>query len=163
MRRTLAVCAAVALSSAAYAASEKVGAENRDYRTLTEISSQVPGEQNYKIDQLTNSFRIQNASDPAFNGFATEVVQREVRGNTVTFKVWGMTQSANSNDQWYWRVPNATGQLNGQIFTISNGHVDFDGGTGKFQNLKGGAQFNCEFGPGKKNGCDWQGQVENVQ
>jgi hypothetical protein len=158
----LAIVAVLILGASAHAA-EKVSGENRDYRTLTEISSQVPGDQNYKVRQLTNSFRIQSASDPAFIGFATEVVQQEMRGNTITFKVWGMTQSQNSSDQWYWRVPSTTGQLDGQILTISNGHVDFDGGTGKFQHLKGAAQFSCEFGPGKKNGCDWQGQAEGVE
>lgn len=160
---TLAILPALVLATSAYAAGERVTGQNRDYQTLTEVTSNVPGQQGRTVKQFTNTFRIENASDPTFNGTAIEIVHQEINGSNVTARVWGETRSGSNNkDIIYWAVNNVTGQLSGETMTINNGQFEWTGGTGKFQNIKGGGSFNCQFGSGM-NGCNWDAQAENIR
>jgi hypothetical protein len=156
----IAILPALILGTSAYAA-EKVNGQNRDYQTLSEVSSVVPGHPEQTIKQYSTTFKIINASNPMLNGTSLEVGQQEINGTNNNIHGYGTTLSSNGSDQTYWSFSGAF-QVNGQDMNGS-GTFQWTGGTGKFKNIKGGGQFACEFGPKAKNGCDWSGQPEGLE
>src|SRR5689334_22173509 len=88
---TLAAIPLLVLGSSAFAG-EKINGQNRDFQTLSEVSSPVPGHEGQVVKQYSQTFKVQNAG--IYNGTATEVGQQQFNGESMTFKGHGATQTS---------------------------------------------------------------------
>jgi len=149
------VVAAFAVSDV-HAGKMKITGKNRTDQVASQ-STAAPGDKaGHMLTQTVTMSTTTSSNEDWNNTKMFDAQQTDQQGDSGTHKGYGYHINKNGDKTFfkYWGTQKAMKDI------ISlEGKFEWTGGTGKFQNIKGGGAYTCKGGT-TSNACDWQGEVE---
>jgi len=152
----LAVSVVIFLSTSVHAEKMKITGKNKTMRIISQTTGD-PGDKDGHMLMQTVTLSQTTSSDENWNDTRMlDIQQADQMGETGTHTGYGYHLHKGGDRTFfkYWGTQKSTGA------EMSNeGKYEWTGGTGKFQNIKGGGTYTCK-GTMTSSECDWQGEVE---
>ena len=153
----VAVFVLIFLSSLVHAEKMKITGKNKSSRIISQTTGDHGDKDGHMLMQ-TVTLSVTTSSDENWNDIRmVDTQQSDQTGGNGTHIGYGyhMHKSGDRTFFKYWGTEKAAGPGTMSL----EGKFEWTGGTGKFQNIKGGGTYTCK-GMVNSNECDWQGEVE---
>lgn len=142
--------------SAAYAEKMKITGKNTS-ESIVSQSTASPGDKAGHMLTQTVTMSTTTSSNEEWNNVKMfDAQQTDQQGDSGTHKGYGYHINKNGDKTFfkYWGTQKAMKDA-----MSLEGKFEWTGGTGKFQNIKGGGAYTCK-GSATGNECNWEGEVE---
>ena len=153
----LAVSVVIFLSSSVHAEKMKITGKNKSVRIISQTTGD-PGDKEGHMLMQTVTLSQTTSSNENWNDIRmVDTQQSDQMGENGTHTGYGyhMHKGGDRTFFKYWGSQKAAGA---GMMSLE-GKYEWTGGTGRFQNIKGGGTYTCK-GTMSSNECDWEGEVE---
>ncbi len=144
-------------NSSAYAEKMKMTGNNKSVRTISQSTADPGDKPGHMLMQTVNLSTTTCSNEEWNDSRMVDAQQADQHGESGSHTGYGYHMHKNGDRSFfkYWGTQKATG---GGMMS-QEGKFEWTGGTGKFQNIKGGGSYTCK-GTMTSNECDWEGEVE---